>query len=377
MTIVGTRPELIRLSVILKKLDAYCDKHILVDTRQNKQYEMSDIFYQELGIRAADYSIRRTSSTSLGHQLGETFSQLEDIIKAEKPNKVLILGDTNTSLCALLVARMGIPVFHMEAGNRCFDDRVPEEINRKVIDAVSSYNMPYTEISKQNLLKYGFPKNKIFVTGNPIFEVIRYYEDKIDKSTIFKTLGIKTKQIKTSFVTSRKIANPGYILVTCHRSETVDSSERFTEIIDALVELSETHKIVYPIHPRSISNLNSWYTDATLYHKLKQAVTLCDPLGFIDFIALEKYATLILTDSGTVQEEACILKVPSVIMRDSMERPEVAESGGCMVAGVNCSNILSATKIMLDTQRDWNIPIGYSDYNVSDKVVQFLLGHQL
>ena len=367
MTIVGTRPELIRLSVILKKLDAYCDRHILVDTRQNKQYEMSDIFYQELGIRAADYSIRRTSSTSLGHQLGETFSQLEDIIKAEKPDKVLILGDTNTSLCALLVERMGIPVFHMEAGNRCFDDRVPEEVNRKVIDAVSSYNMPYTEISKQNLLKYGFPKNRIFVTGNPMCEVMVYYKQKINNSTIFKTLDINIGNI----------GKDSYILVTCHRSETVDNSERFTEVIDALVELSETHKIIYPIHPRSISNLNSWKTDATLYYKLKQAVTLCDPLGFIDFVALEKYAAVILTDSGTVQEEACMLKVPSVIMRDSMERPEVAESGGCMVAGVNCSNILSATKIMLDTQRDWNIPIGYSDYNVSDKVVQFLLGHQL
>lgn len=364
MTIVGTRPELIRLSVILKKLDIYCDKHILVDTRQNKQYEMSDIFYQELGIRLADYSIRRTFSTSLGSQLGETFSQLEDIIKAEKPDKVLILGDTNTSLCALLVERMGIPVFHMEAGNRCFDDRVPEEINRKVIDAVSSYNMPYTEISKQNLLKYGFSKNKIFVTGNPMWEVINFYKQKINNSTIFKTLNINKNK-------------DSYILVTCHRSETVDNSERFAEIIDALVKLSETYKIIYPIHPRSISNLNSHQTDATLYYKLKQAVTLCDPLGFIDFVALEKYANIILTDSGTVQEEACMLKIPSVIMRDSMERPEVAESGGCIVAGVNCANILKAVRIMLNSKRDWNVPIGYYDHNVSDKVIQFLLGNQL
>jgi len=369
LTIVGTRPELIRLSEIIRKLDTHCD-HILVDTQQNDQHMMSDVFYQELGIREPNYRVSKPPTKKLGHQIGNTFIDIEEILKIENPDKVLILGDTNTSLCALLVERMGYPVYHMEAGNRCYDKRVPEEINRRAIDAVSSYNLPYTEMSKQNLLAAGIPKEKIFVTGNPIFEVLQLHDSKMAESTIFKQLGITWNN---------------YALVTCHRAETVDKPERFEHILMALIDFTEETKlpIVYPMHPRAKQKAKEHHPD--LYKELQETVIVTEPLGFIDFGSLEMFARVILTDSGTVQEEACIFNIPSVILRDSMERQEVIETGGSIVAGVNAVNILHCSKLVLNfhhtlhimANSSWELPTGYGDLLVSDKVVQFLIGNQL
>lgn len=348
LTIVGTRPELIRLSVIIEKLDKVC-KHILVDTKQNKQHNMSQIFYDELNIRKPNYTIN----------FNNVIDSLKKIIKKEQPDKALILGDTNTSLCAILIERMGIPVYHMEAGNRCYDRSVPEEINRRAIDAISSFNLPYTEMSKQNLLKSGIPKEKIFVTGNPIYEVYLKNETAINKSKILQGIGSEP-----------------YLLVTCHRAETVDYIDKFKKILDALLHLSKEYKIIFPIHPRTKTNLEK--NDKDFYHKFRLSINILimKPLGFLDFIKLEKNACIILTDSGTVQEEACILGVPSVILRNSTERQEIVESGCSIIAGVNTKSICDSVQLM-STIRKWQKPKGYLDENVSNKVIQFLIGHQL
>lgn len=355
MTILGTRPEIIRLSLIINKLDKICN-HVLVHTGQNYSNLLNDIFFKELNIREPDYYLK-ISENSFGSQISKILKSTEEVILKERPDKILILGDTNSGLSSIIAERLNIPVFHMEAGNRCFDLKVPEEKNRKLIDAISTYALPYTLLSRENLLKEGIPKNRIFVSGNPIFEVIQYYSENIKKSNILNTLNIEKCK---------------YILVTIHRAENVDIKERLEIILDSinLVQKELNCKIIFCVHPRTRSKIDEF--NLLNYNK---EIIYSDPFGFFDFVKLEKNAFLVLTDSGTVQEECCIFKIPTVTIRDTTERFETVECGSNVVSGVNLENIVTCSKLMAYSDRNWNYPEGYNDINVSNKVVNFLISN--
>ncbi|OPH48679.1 UDP-N-acetylglucosamine 2-epimerase [Paenibacillus ferrarius] len=353
-TVLGTRPEIIRLSLIIQKLDELADEHILIHTGQNFTATLSDVFFEELGLRQPDYLLNNQQMT-LGGQLAVLFAELERIFTLERPDKVLVLGDTNSALSSILAERMGIPVIHMEAGNRCFDLAVPEEKNRKVIDAISSINMPYTRYSRDNLLREGVPSQRIIVTGNPIYEVMTHYEEQIKQSDILAKLGLTDEP---------------YFLVTTHRAENVDHPERLSQIMQGLNLVAEAfgHKVICSIHPRTKSRLEK---DGTVRHPLVQ---FHEPFGFFDFVHLEQHAFCALTDSGTVQEECCIFHVPTVTIRTTTERPETIDCGSNVVSGLEAEQILDAVKVMVSFPADWQRPDGYLDTQVSQKVVQYLLG---
>lgn len=355
MTILGTRPEIIRLSIIINKLDQYAQKHILVHTGQNFTKTLSDIFFEQLHIRKPDY-VLLNQQQSLGEQLAAMYTNLETIFLKEQPDKVLILGDTNSGLSAILAERMGIPVVHMEAGNRCFDLEVPEEKNRRVIDAISSFNLPYTPQSKENLLREGIPCNRIIVSGNPIYEVLEHYKNEINQSNILSTLKLKEKD---------------YFLVTTHRAENVDHQDRLLEIMTGLNMVAEAYgkRVICSIHPRTKSRIQNM--SALEIHPL---VEFHEPFGFFDFVKLEKHAFCVLTDSGTVQEECCLFHVPTVTIRKTTERPETIECGSNMLSGIDANQIVNCVHVMVNQQKNWSYPAGYDHKNVSDKVVKILLG---
>lgn len=355
MTILGTRPEIIRLSLILPKLDRYAERHVLVHTGQNFADRLSGIFFRQMGLRSPDY-ILQDAAASLGEQLSSMFSQMEAILEKEKPDKILLLGDTNSALCAVLAERLGYPVVHMEAGNRCFDLNVPEEKNRRVIDAISSINMPYTEQSKKHLLAEGFPSRRIVLTGNPIYEVMKHYEKSIAESDILNRLSLKPKE---------------YFLVTAHRAENVDHPGRLQQIVEGLNLIAEKYgrRIICSIHPRTASRITG--LQSLSLHPL---VEFHEPFGFFDFVMLERFTCCALTDSGTVQEECCIMQVPTVTMRSTTERPETVDCGSNIVSGLDAEAIYRAADLMISLNRGWVCPEGYLTENVSDKVVKFLLG---
>jgi len=355
MTILGTRPEIIRLSLIIKKLDKICT-HILVHTGQNYSSLLNDIFFQELNIRKPDYYLQ-VPSNSFGMQISKILELTEEIILKEKPDKVLVLGDTNSSLSAIIAERLSIPVFHMEAGNRCFDLKVPEEKNRKIIDAISTYALPYTNGSRENLLRDGIPKNRIFVSGNPIFEVLKYYDENIEKRNILNRLNIEKGK---------------YILATIHRAENVDVKERLEIILNAIdsVQKQFNCKIIFSVHPRTKSKIDKFN-----FLNVNKDIVYSEPFGFFDFVKLEKNAALVLTDSGTVQEECCIFKIPTVTIRDTTERPETVECGSNVISGINYEKIVICSKLKASSNRNWDYPEGYIDTNVSNKVLNFLISN--
>lgn len=355
MTILGTRPEIIRLSRIIPLLDQYADRHVLVHTGQNFTASLSDIFFTEMSVRSPDYILQDKQAT-LGGQIAAMFTQVEQILWKEQPDRVLLLGDTNSALCAILAERMGIQVVHMEAGNRCFDLNVPEEKNRKVIDAISSINMPYTMQSKQHLQAEGVPHSRIVLTGNPIYEVMQYYDEQITNSNILDKL---------------KLEDQSYQLVTVHRSENVDDPDSLREIMEGLnlVAAHSSQRLICSIHPRTRSKLTS-----QLNLKMHKLVEFYEPFGFFDFVKLERHAALALSDSGTVQEECCIMHVPTVTVRRTTERPETVDCGSNIVSGIDAASIARSALVMSNMKRDWKIPEGYLATNVSETVVKFLLG---
>ena len=360
MTVLGTRPEIIRLSVIMKKLDRACD-HVTVWTGQNYDDKLSKIFFEEFDTRKFDYVFSDNSKNiSFHYSLAMMISNIGGAIKESKPDKVLILGDTNSSLAGTIVAeRMGVPVYHMEAGNRCYDMKVPEEKNRIMIDAISSFNLPYVENSRENLIANGFPKNRIFKCGNPINEVINNTELRGNwMEDLFMKLGIHKNK---------------YILVTTHRAENVDDPQRLTNIVLALEEIKKISgkEIIFSVHPRTKDRLKTY--SKVLLDKL----IICEPFNFKEFILLEMDADCIITDSGTVQEEAAIIGKPCVIIRDSTERPETIEAGLHVVSGLDKEKIVECFKLVTNQKLECRIPDGYCDSNVSDKVINFLLGKQL
>jgi len=355
MTVLGTRPEIIRLSLIIKKLDKYCD-HILVDTGQNFEDSLNTVFFTDLKLREPDYYLG-VRGDSIAEQIGKMLIETEKVILKEKPERILILGDTNSGLVSIIARRMGIPVFHMEAGNRCFDDRVPEEVNRRVIDHSSTVLLPYTSRSKENLIHEGIKRETIHVIGNPIFEVIEHYSSEIEKSRILDSLKLKPQK---------------YFLVTMHRAENVDDKERLGNLLKALDRINKKYAlpIICSLHPRTKNKMEQFGLKVS-----NKNVRFLDPFGFFDFIALEKKALCVITDSGTVQEECCIFKVPNITVRDNTERPETLDCGSNILAGVSLSLILKALEIALDEEREWEPPPEYLARNVSSKVVKILLGY--
>lgn len=354
ITVLGTRPEIIRLSRIIEKLDSVCE-HILVHTGQNYDPNLNDVFFQQMGIRAPDHYLNVKGS--LGEQLGILFSEIEKVLQKENPDKMLILGDTNSALAAIIAKRIGIPVYHMEAGNRCYDDRVPEEVNRRIIDHSSDILMPYTERSRQNLLREGIPGERVYVTGNPILEVIRFYDKNIESSTILNELDLTQDK---------------YFLVTLHRAENVDIEERLRELTFAFERIQNEHglPIIVSTHPRTRVRIENF----GIVNNNPQ-IHFLEPFGFFDFIKLEKNAACVLSDSGTVQEECAIFKVPNVTLRDVTERPETLECGSNILSGANADRIVHSVNLVLAQQESWFVPPEYLVENVSDAVVKILNGY--
>jgi UDP-N-acetylglucosamine 2-epimerase (non-hydrolysing) len=353
LTIVGTRPELIRLSAILPKLDESFE-HRLVHTNQNFTPELNNIFFSELNLRKPDYTLHNTSGV-FGEQLGVMFTELQKILEIEHPDKVLILGDTNSGLCSIVCERMGFKCFHMEAGNRCFDKRTPEEINRKIIDNTCSINLPYTENSRNNLLNGGFHTSRVFVTGNPIYEVLKANDGKINSSNILNKL---------------KLYPGRYILSTFHRAENVDSNSVLKDIVLGLEKIQEEFKfpIIVSTHPKTQSRLKQFNIISS------KDIRFLDPMGFFDFAKLEQNAKMVITDSGTVPEEACIFGIPSIIIRNSTERPELIENGSCIVSGTTSDSILNAYRLSKKQKKAWKMPSDYECINVSNKIIKILSG---
>jgi len=355
MTVLGTRPEIIRLSLIIAKLDHSCD-HILVHTGQNFDQNLNDIFFEQLGVRKPDYSLGIRSNT-FGEQIGKILIESEQIFLKERPDRLLILGDTNSALVSMVAKRVAIRVFHMEAGNRCYDDRVPEEVNRRIIDHSSDVWMPYTERSRQNLLREGIPSQRIYVTGNPIYEVIRHFEPQIQKSNALEILGIQKGR---------------YFLVTMHREENVDIEARLKNLSNSLFRLNAEYQIpvIVSTHPRTTKRMEAFGISAG-----KSDVRFMQPFGLFDFISLERNAMCILSDSGTVQEECAIFGIPNVTIRDVTERPETIECGSNILSGDNPEQITSCVRIVLSQQIRWFPPREYLVENVSDTVIKIVLGY--
>ncbi len=342
MTIAGTRPDLIRLSEIIKKLDKYTD-HVFVHTGQNFTLHLHDQFFEDLDLRKPDYQLNKDKMTGFEF-LGNMFVEIDKILKKEKPDAILILGDVHSTLCSYVCKRNGVPVFHMEAGNRCYSEKVPEEINRRIVDSVSEYLLAYTQRSREQLLREGYPPQKIIVTGNPIKEIIE-------------------KHIKDL---NNKKRDEEYVLVTLHRNENVTDKTVLTGIISALNEISKTTKVVLSVHPKLKSMIKEFNI------KLSENIDSSKPFGFKEFLALEKNAKCVLSDSGTVPEECAILKVPCVLMRDSTERPELLENNSMILSGIKKKEILDAYKVAKDMSIG-EIPKDYVDTDVSEKIVKILM----
>lgn len=354
VTILGTRPELIRLCLIVKKLDELCDQ-VLVHTGQNYDANLNDIFLDQLGIRKMDYYLGATGS--FGEQIGTIIEKMEKILRDEKPDRFLVLGDTNSSVAAVAAKRLGIPVYHMEAGNRCYDDRVPEEVNRRIIDHSSDILMPYTERSRQNLLAEGIPGRRIFVTGNPIKEVLDHFEPQIDGSSILADLSLEAGK---------------YFLVTLHREENVDKPERLAGFMRALndIAIKYNQPVIWSVHPRTAKRLAE-LTDV----KPHELVNVHEPFGLFEFVKLEKNARAVLSDSGTVQEECAIFNIPSVTLRDVTERPETLEAGSNMLSGGDPEMIAQALNTVLSKTTNWTAPAEYLVPEASTSVIKILLGY--
>ena len=353
-TIVSTRPELIRLSRIIAKLDNMC-QHTLIYTGQNFDPKLSTIFFEDLNIRPPNVSFKNISS-DFGAQIGLMFTELEKHFERNRPDKVLILGDTNGCLCAIICKRLGIPIVHMEAGNRC-GEWINEEVNRHIIDCIADVHLPYTTLSKQNLLAEGIPNQSIFVTGNPIAEVLDYYSLQIEGSQSLLNLKLRPKE---------------YFLATFHRNENVTDVAVLKHIIHGLTSVSDTFKlpVVCAIHPKTKTNLEKFEIRVDL-----EKLIFIEPTNLSDFVKLEKNAVCIITDSGTCPEEGTILRVPSVIIRKTTERPELIQCGSTILSGTRSCDILDAVETILKCDNNWKVPEEYTYLDVSDRVVKILLGN--
>jgi UDP-N-acetylglucosamine 2-epimerase len=357
-TIVGTRPEIIRLSSTIKLLDKYLTQ-IIIHTGQNYDYELNEIFFQDLNLRKPNYFLG-VNTTTLGHVLGETLIKIESVLIDEKPDAVLILGDTNSSIAGIIAKRLKIPIFHMEAGNRSFDMNVPEEINRKIIDHIADFNLVYTEHARRHLLSEGLPHRRIYLTGSPLYEVLNENEDKINKSSILEMLKLKEKK---------------YFIVSIHREENVDNKQNLEKIVIILNKLAEKFDcpVIVSTHPRTrkrIKKLDNKNIDSR--------IQFLKPFGFFDYVSLQKNALCAISDSGTISEESAILSFPAISLRQSMERPEAQDSGNIILTGFDPDIVINSVEIVIKEHEIGpyeHIPFEYSIKNCSWRVLKLIIGN--
>ena len=357
-TIVGTRPEIIRLSSTMKLLDKFVD-HIIIHTGQNYDYELNEIFFEDLELRKPDYFMNIDTS-SLGKVLGEVLIRSEEILKEINPDAVLILGDTNSSIAGIIARRLKIPLFHMEAGNRSFDMNVPEEINRKIIDHIADFNLVYTEHARRHLLAEGLPHRRIYLTGSPMNEVLEIYKPKFDQSKVLKSLNLKTKK---------------YFLISFHREENVDNPENLNKILTILNHIAETYNlpIIVSTHPRTHKRL-----ELLSVIKPNYLIQFLKPFGFIDYIQLQKNAKCVISDSGTISEESAILSFPAISLRLSMERPEAQDAGTIILTGFDVDVVIQSVKAVIFEHaggKYQKIAEEYTITNTSWRVLKLILGN--
>ena len=357
MTIIGTRPEIIRLSLIMKNMDnSEAIEHVVVHTGQNYDYELNEVFFNDFSLKKPDYFLNAAGITP-SETIGKVIIAIDPILEHENPDAILILGDTNSSLCAIPAKKRKIPIFHMEAGNRCFDQRVPEEINRKIVDHISDINLTYSDIARDNLLREGLPADRTIKTGSPMYEVIHAKFKDIESSNIVDKLSLKKSQ---------------YFVVSAHREENINSDKNFFDLVDTLNAIAETYKlpIVVSVHPRTRKRIEEESI------KFNSLILLMKPLGFIDYVKLQKESMAVLSDSGTISEESSILNFSALNIRETHERLEAMEEASVMMVGLEKTRILQGLKVLatqkVDTLRS---VVDYSKPNVSDKVLRIILSY--
>ncbi|MDC1364495.1 UDP-N-acetylglucosamine 2-epimerase (non-hydrolyzing) [Flavobacteriaceae bacterium] len=360
VTVVGTRPEIIRLSRVLAALDnSKAIDHVLIHTGQNYDYNLNEIFFKELGIRTPDYFLEAAGETAT-ETIGNILIKIDPLLDKLNPDAFLVLGDTNSCLCAIPAKKRKIPIFHMEAGNRCFDQRVPEETNRKIVDHIADVNLTYSDIAREYLLREGLPADRIIKTGSPMFEVLSFYSNKINSSSVLEDLSLNKGK---------------YFLVSAHREENISSERNFKNLIDSLNKLASNYKfpIIVSTHPRTRNKLNE------LNLNTDPLIQFLEPLGFIDYNALQKNAFVVLSDSGTISEESSILNFRALNIREAHERPEAMEEASVMMVGLDSENILRGVSELqsqlVGGERNFNMVSDYSKPNVSSKMVRIILSY--
>lgn len=359
-TIVGTRPEIIRLSRVMAALDRYVE-HVLIHTGQNYDYELNQIFFDDLEIRKPDFFLEAAGATA-AETIGLVIARSDAVLRRVQPDAVLILGDTNSCLAAIAAKRQKVPIFHMEAGNRCFDQRVPEEINRKIVDHISDINLPYSQISREYLLREGLPPDRIIVTGSPMYEVLHHYLPKIRASDVLARLGLTPQD---------------YYLVSAHREENIDAPRQFTDLIEVLSQLAQTgRRVIVSTHPRTRKRLDA---EGVV---LPPQVELLKPFGLCDYVNLQINARAVLSDSGTISEESSILNFPALNIRQAHERPEGMEEGAVMMVGLEWRRVAEGLAILESQprglaagQRALRMVADYSVPNVSEKIVRIIVSY--
>lgn len=357
VTILGTRPEIIRLSCVLKMLTTHVD-HVLVHTGQNYDYELNEVFFKDLGVKKPDHFME-VDTSSVGHVYGGIMIKAEEILKKEAPDAILILGDTNSSIAGIIAKRLKIPIYHMEAGNRCFDFNVPEEINRRIIDHISDFNLVYTEHARRHLISEGMPHRRIYLTGSPMKEVLLTHMDGIKKSKALKKLEIEKDK---------------YFLASIHREENVDNSLHLSNLLTALERIVEEYKlpIIVSTHPRTRNRLGQLSG-----RKINDQIRFLKPFGFLDYVNLQMNARCVISDSGTICEESAILAFPAITVRNSIERPEAMDAGTIVTTGLDPQTIVDAIRLQTSRQIrnfDYKIPPDYEVDNTSYRVVKLILG---
>ncbi len=357
MSVVGTRPEIIRLSRVLAALDVHCD-HVLVHTGQNYDYELNQVFFDDLGVRKPDFFLNSAEdSTSAAHTIGNLITAVDGVLAQMQPDAMLVLGDTNSCLAVIPAKRRKVPIFHMEAGNRCFDQRVPEETNRRIVDHTSDINLPYSTIAREYLLREGLPPDQVIKTGSPMFEVLHHYLPQIKASDALARLGLAAQK---------------YFVVSAHREENIESQHSFAKLVAVLNSVAEEHgmPVVVSTHPRTQKRVDA---SGAKFHPL---VRLMKPLGFHDYVNLQMSACAVLSDSGTINEESSILNFPALNLRDAHERPEGMEEAAVMMVGLEVDRVRQGLAIIAKQaradQRDLRLVADYSMPNVSVKVVRII-----
>lgn len=357
MTVVGTRPEIIRLSCVMAALDKYTE-HVLVHTGQNYDYELNQVFFEELSVREPDHYLS-VDTSSLGKVMGGILMKMEEVILKEKPDALLVLGDTNSAISTLMAKRMKVPTYHMEAGNRCFDANVPEETNRKLVDHLADFNLVYTEHARRHLISEGLSHRYIYLTGSPMREVLFSNIDKINKSSILDELKLNSKE---------------FFIVSVHREENVDSKQNLQKVIDSLVYTHDHYKmpVVVSTHPRTKKRLEALGMDLD-----SRDIRFLKPFGFFDYNKLQKESFCAISDSGTISEESSMLEFPAVTLRNAIERPEALDTGSIILTGLNKDVLLSAINMAVHDSKDYpqqEVPEDYKVMNTSQRVLKLILG---